>query len=428
MRVAVIGAGPSGLTSLKTLHEAGLDVVCFEAGDRAGGQWVIDNRSGTSAAYRSLRTNTNRAMSRFTDYAFPDDYPEYPSHAQMAAWLERYAREFGVFDRIAFGARVESVVPLDAGGFSLSFADSATRPPERFDAVVAATGNLWDPVVPEIPGTFDGPVIHSKAYRDATTPVDLRGKRVLVVGLGNSGCEIAVELSKESEILLSARSGNVIFPRLAPGRPAPPHPSEPIPRLFALLPPRVRDSLFKLIFPRALARITRSLPRPESLGLPPAPRDPFLKRSAVNDEILGCLAEGRIRAKPGLRSFEGQLAVFADGTREPIDAVVFATGYRFTLPYLSREVLGVDDAADLPLYRGILHPVHPRLFVVGVMRVFCSIWPMAEQQAIWVARCLRGELALPDARTLAKRARPILRDPLRHCPFAAHDLRSERRR
>ncbi len=171
--------------------------------------------------------------------------------------------------------------------------------------------------------------------------------------------------------------------------------------------------------------MTSALPKPESVGLPPAPRDPFEKRAIVNDEIHSLLRDGKIRAKPGVRALAGPQVEFSDGSREAVDAIVFATGYRFSLPYLSREVLGVDDAADLRLYRGILHPRHPRLFVVGVMRVFCSIWPMAEQQAKWVAARLLDRFPLPSPRALERRARPILRGPLAHCPFLAHDLRRE---
>jgi hypothetical protein len=191
------------------------------------------------------------------------------------------------------------------------------------------------------------------------------------------------------------------------------------------LPTGLRDALFRQIFTRALRGMTSGLPTPESVGLPPAPRDPFEKRAVVNDEILGLLGEGKIGAKPGVRALRGRRVEFSDGSIETLDAILFATGYRFSLPYLSREVLGVDDATDLRLYRGILHPRHPRLFVIGVMRVFCSIWPMAEQQAKWVAARLLDRFPLPDPRTLERRAQPILRGPLRHCPFLAHDLRRE---
>lgn len=425
MKVAVIGAGPCGLATLKTLRESGLDARGFEAGPRVGGHWVLDNPSGTSAAYHSLRTNTSRAMSRFTDYAFPDDYPEHPGHAQMAAWFESYAKHFGLLDAIAFDARVvsvERVHPDHDAGYHVTVAG---RAPERFDAVVAATGNLWDPVRPELPGRFDGPTLHARDYRDPTRPLDLRGRRVLVVGLGNSGCEIAAELSRSAEVLLSARTGNAIFARPGPDAPPPPHPADPIPGLFRALPVALRDALFRRIFTRVLARMTGALPRPETLGLPPAPRDPFEKRAIVNDEILRLLAEGGIEARPGLAALHGREVEFADGSRETVDAIVYATGYRFSLPYLSREVLGVDDPNELRLYQGILHPRQPRLFVVGVMRVFCSIWPMAEQQAMWIAACLRGDFALPGARVLERRAYPILRGPFRHCPFRAHDLRRE---
>lgn len=422
MKVAIIGAGPCGLTTLKTLRRAGLDARAFEAGDRVGGQWVIDNPSGHSAAYRSLRTNTNRAMSRFSDFAFPDDYPEYPGHAQMADWFEQYARHFDVLDRIEFDASVESVVPEAGDGFLVSVKG---RAPERFDAVVAATGNLWDPVVPHLPGRFDGPTIHSRDYRDPSTPIDLRNKRVLVVGLGNSGCEIGVELSRHAEVSLSARSGNFVFPRLKREQPPPPHPVDDVGWLFRVLPVRVRDTLFRKFFTRALARISSAGPAPESLGLPPLPPDPFQKRAVVNDEILGLLAGGKLTARPGIRSLDGHEVEFDDGSRAAFDAIVWATGYRFSLPYLSSDVLGVDDAAELRLYQGILHPRHPRLFVVGVMRVFCSIWPLAEQQALWIAARLQDRFALPSASDLERRAYAIQRGPLKHCPFRAQDLRRE---
>jgi cation diffusion facilitator CzcD-associated flavoprotein CzcO len=424
MRVAVIGAGPSGLTACKTLREAGLDATCFEAGSRVGGQWVIDNSSGTSAAYHSLRTNTNRAMSRFSDFTFPDDYPEYPSHAQMADWLEAYARRFGVLEHVRFGARVARIDARECGEFWVHTQAGTT---ESFDAVVVATGNLWDPVTPKFSGSFEGPIVHAKHYRDPESPISLTGKSVLVVGLGNSGCEIAVELCEKSRVLLSARSGQLILPRVRPGDPAPPNPGDPPPALFRLLPPRARDALFRAAFPVILRRIVRKLPKPESVGLPPAPRDPFQKRAVVNDHVLDAVARGAITAKPDVRALRGRAVEFVDGSLEPVDAIVCATGYRFTLPFLTPEILGVSDPSELRLYQGIAHTRHRRLFFVGVLRALCSIWPYAEQQARWIAACLAGRFQLPPAAVCERRARPILSGPLLNCQFRTFDLQREAR-
>jgi cation diffusion facilitator CzcD-associated flavoprotein CzcO len=425
MRVAIVGAGPSGLTTCKTLREAGLDAVCLEAGDRVGGQWVIDNSSGTSAAYGSLRTNTNRSMSRFTDFAFPAEYPEYPGHAQMAAWFESYARRFGVLEHVRFRSRVARV-ERDAGeGFAVETENGAR---ESFDAVVVACGNLWEPVTPAFPGDFVGLVLHAKHYRDPTTPHLLRNCSVLVVGLGNSGCEIAVELADPklgNRVLLSARSGHLILPRAAPGGPTPPHPADPMPWLFRALPPFARDGVFRALFPRILARVVGKLPAPESVGLPPAPRDPFLKRSVVNDHVLEAIARGAIAARPNVKALHGNAVEFVDGKIELVDAIIFATGYRFSLPFLSPELLGCENPTDLRLYQGIAHPRHPRLFFVGIVRALCSIWPLSEQQARWIAALLRGRFALPRAHELERRAYPILRVPLQHCQFRAHDLERE---
>jgi len=425
MRVAIVGAGPSGLATCKTLREAGISAVCLEAGERVGGQWVIDNSSGTSAAYRSLRTNTNQSMSRFTDFAFPAEYPEYPGHAQMADWFESYALEFGLLEHIRFRRRVTAVERGVGDGFIVQTADGAR---ESFDGVVVACGNLWEPVTPVFPGSFSGNSLHAKHYRDPETPHLLRNKSVLVVGLGNSGCEIAVELAEPrlgNRVLLSARSGQLILPRAAPGGPTPPHPADPVPWFFRALPPFARDALFRALFPRILKSITGKLPAPESVGLPPAPRDPLEKRSVVNDHVLEAIACGAIAARQNVKSLSARAVEFADGKIEPVDAIIYATGYRFSLPFLAADLIGCTNPSDLRLYQGVVHPRHPRLFFVGIVRALCSIWPLSEQQARWIAALLRGDFALPGARERERLAYPVLRVPLQHCQFRALDLARE---
>ena len=426
MNVAVIGAGPSGLTACKTLLESGLDVICFEAGDRVGGQWVIDNTSGTSAAYRSLRTNTNKSMSRFSDFALPDDYPDYPGHEQMAAWFESYARHFGVLDHVRLGARVRSVIADPDGGFVLE----ADRGAERFDAVVVATGNLWDPVVPKLTGEFDGVSLHAKDYRDPDVPAALRGKTVVVAGLGNSGCEIAVELATaqpRARVLLAARSGQLVLPRIPAGGRTPPHPADPLTLPFSMLPASLRDALFSMIFERIMKKMRASVPDLEALGLPAPPRDLRSKRAVVNDYVLELIARKEIVAKPGVTGLSGDAVAFADGSVERADAIVYATGYRLSLPFLPKAWIG-SEPEDLRLYQGVMHTRVDRLFLVGLMRPLCSVWPRSEQQARWIAALLKEEFRLPDRRTIEARAVPVLRQRFSNCQFYTHDLERERQR
>jgi cation diffusion facilitator CzcD-associated flavoprotein CzcO len=422
--VAVVGAGPSGLVACKALAAHGVPYTAYEAGDRVGGQWVLGNSSGTSVAYRSLAVNTHKQICRYSDFPLPDEYPGFPSHEQMAEYFDGYARHFDLYPRIRLGSRVQAARPRESGGYTLELAGG-----ERVEhtALVVASGNLWDPQWPDLPGEFAGSVIHSREYMDPGDPVDCRGKRVLVMGLGNTACELAVELSgpgAASKVLLSARSGQNFVPKIE----APiPHPSEPLTGPLAWLPRVLRDAAFKVLFPRVARRMLSAFPAPESLGLPPVPDNPFEKRFVMNNHLFGRLAAGEIIAQPGVRALQGDRVEFEDGHREQVDVIIAATGYRFTLPFLSDEVLGCAPP-DLDLYRGVMHPRRHDLFVIGVMKAICSIWPRSEQQMAFVAPLLAGEYALPSQPAIDRGSYRILGVPFGNCQFYTADLRRELKR
>jgi cation diffusion facilitator CzcD-associated flavoprotein CzcO len=421
----VIGAGPSGLVATKVLIEHGIPTTCYEAGDRVGGQWVLGNSSGTSAAYRSLTVNTHKGMSRYSDFTLPDELPDFPGHEQMADWFASYAEHFGLMEQIRLGTRVTQVRRLGDGRWEVHAAPNDVA---VYDALVVAVGNLWDPAQPKFDGSFDGPIFHAKEYMDPRDPVDCKDRNVLVVGLGNTACELAVELAlpgNAGRVLISARSGNKFLPRRMGGKITQvPHPSDPLGPPFRWLPRPLRDAFFSFVFPRMLDRLLTGRPRPEDVGLPPPPATPFEKRVVVNDHLLERLQEGAIEAKPEVQRLAGSKIEFADGSVEEIDVVITATGYRLSLPFFVDGLPGLEEN-DLALFRGVMHPEYHNLFVVGIMRAICSIWPRSEQQMRFVAPLLRSEYVLPSEREIRRQTYPVLGVPYGNCQFHTHDLQRE---
>ncbi|WP_312163771.1 FAD-dependent oxidoreductase [Phenylobacterium sp.] len=415
-RVCVVGAGPSGLTAVKTLRQAGLEAVGFEMSPVVGGHWVIDNPNGRAAAYRSLRTNTTKHMSRFSDFEMPAEWPPYPSHDQVRAWLESYVDAFGFRHAIHTRTTVTRAEPREGDGWEVALTgpDGATRV-EAFDALVAASGSYWDARVPNWPGAFDGAVLHAQDYRDPITPFDARGKHVVVVGIGNTGCELACELAAggAASVHIAARGGTWILPKTLNGTPASDgapmtHPTDPVISPLNLLPAWARQAAFQAIAKARMAGLFGArMARLQAMGLPAPPDHPLSKRPTTSDEILGALESGAVKAKPGVERLDGGHVVFADGSRLPADLVLCATGYRLSYPYLDPAVADTR-AGDLRLFKGVVAPDREDLFFVGVSRPTGSFWPIAEVQAQFVAAMLSGAYRPPPRAARARRARPIL--------------------
>jgi cation diffusion facilitator CzcD-associated flavoprotein CzcO len=416
-KVCVVGAGPAGLVSAKTLVEAGLDVDCFEMSSEIGGHWVIDNPNGRSAAYRSLETNTTLRMSRLGDYEMPAGWPDFPDHAQVREWFESYVDSFGFRDRIQLRSEVRAARPLDPSGFRVDVRDANGQVSQtRYDAIVACSGSYWAPRMPELPGRFEGELMHAREYRDPATPLELCGKRIVVVGIGNTGCELACEIAAAGAdaVFLSARSGTWILPKRVDGRPlvesAPMmHPCDPVPGLFRALPDPWRQQIFaRLAAARFRSRLGARMRRFEALGLPPAPANPLDKRPTVCDPLLDALEKGAVVARPAIEHLDGGQVIFADGSRERADVVLCATGYHLRYPYLPAELVDTRDD-DLTLFLGTMHPRRHDLFIVGVSRPTGAFWPIAEMQAKLAAALLSGRYRLPNRVGIDRRSGPILK-------------------
>ncbi|MEU4745785.1 NAD(P)/FAD-dependent oxidoreductase, partial [Actinosynnema sp. NPDC023658] len=215
--VCVVGAGFAGLAVARELHVRGIPFTCLDRGARIGGVWHYPE-TGASPAYPSLRLNTSKHTTAFTWSSMPGTYPTHPRHDQVAAYLDACARPFR--DRVELRTEVDAVRPSAAGAWTVTTRDDRGRARRRsFSHVVMATGHHWTPRSPAIPGveSFPGPVLHTLDYRGADA---WAGRRVLVLGLGNSACDVATAVSHvASRTVLSVRRGAHVVPRHLLGLP-----------------------------------------------------------------------------------------------------------------------------------------------------------------------------------------------------------------
>lgn len=379
----MIGAGSSGIAALKGLAERGIAVDCFEKSDRVGGNWVFANRNGMSSAYRSLHTNTSRERMAYSDFPMPRSYPDFPHHTQIASYFADYVKHFGLDSRISFETGVELAVrePSD-GVWTVTLDSGETR---RYDALLVANGHHWDPRWPEppYPGAFGGVEMHSHWFVDAS---DFRDQNVLVVGMGNSAVDIAVESSfVAGRTFISGRRGEHVVPKYVFGRPVD---QIAVSRLTPLVPFRLRQMFFRAIYRVAVGRV-------EDYGLPAPDHRLLESHPTLSADFLGRVAQGEVRFKPEIAALAGDRVRFVDGSEEPIDVIVWATGYKVTFPFFEPKFLSAPDN-ELPLYRRVFKPGVDNLFFLALLQPLGPTMPIAEAQGRWIAAYLRGEYHLPS--------------------------------
>lgn len=388
-RVCVIGAGSSGLTAIKALLEQGIPFDCFEIGSDIGGNWRYNNDNNRSAAYRNLHIDTSKERMQFSDFPMPADYPNYPHHSQVLAYFEAYADHFNLRPHITFRTQVVHISPVP-GGYAVAIQSATgeaqeTRP---YRAVLVCNGHHWNPRWPDFPGQFNGRVTHSRTYRDALPYVD---SRILVVGVGNSGADIACEVARVARrAYLSTRRSAYIIPRYILGRPTDKWLWAPLTRL----PWPAQRLLYRLLLHIGVGDQT-------NYGVP-YPRHRLLsEHPTMSADLLNLVSLGEVILKPDVAELCGAEVRFVDGSQAPIDAIIYATGYNITFPFFDTDFLRVDDN-QIALYRHVVHPHWPGLYFIGLIQPLGAIMPLAELQAHWVTGLLRGELQLPDRAAMAR--------------------------
>jgi hypothetical protein len=377
-RVCIIGAGPSGITAGKNLIQAGIkNFVIYEKNDQAGGNWVFNDKTQHSSVYETTHLISSRRHSEYFDYPMPADYPDYPSHAQMLAYFQGYANHFGVMPYIHFNTEVEKAEEQADKTWQITLKNGQV---EIFDHLMIANGHHWNPRYPTYEGEFTGEFIHSHVYKRAAP---FTGKHVLVIGAGNSGCDIAVETARVSTFTaMSMRRGQYIVPKFVFGQPP-----DVMNARFAWLPDWVRLPFLYLVLRLAIGKY-------EDYGLP-TPKHGMLNAHVTNNsEILYAIRHGKVHIRKDIKRFNGNQVEFVDGLIEEYDAIIAATGFKISLPFFDPALLSIDEGVP-PLYRNIFHPDHPSLTFIGLVQPLGSIWPLSDLHAKLAANYIIGNYNLP---------------------------------
>ncbi|MDD3763132.1 MAG: NAD(P)-binding domain-containing protein [Nevskiales bacterium] len=394
--VCIVGAGPAGLSIARALKARGIAYEQFERHCDVGGIWDMSN-PGTPM-YRSAHFISSRNTSGFYDFPMPTDYPDYPSNRQILDYTRSFARAFGLYDAIRFGTAVEHA-EQDGDGWSVRLAGGETR---RYTALVCATGVNWSPRLPRHPGTFNGEIRHSVSYKSAD---EFRGKRVLVIGAGNSGADIACDAAANADAaFISVRRGYHFIPKHIFGVPA-----DEFGEKGPQMPMWLERPLFTALLKMVVGDVTR-------WGLPKPDHRLFESHPLLNTQLLHYLQHGDIGARGDVERYDGDEVVFRDGTRERIDLVLYATGYDMKIPYVPDDYF--DWAGGRPqMYLTAFNRRHRNLFGLGYLEINSSAYTLFDRISHMVAQYLEDQQQAPQRAAafdaLIRDDRPVLSGPLK---------------
>ncbi|OCT85231.1 dimethylaniline monooxygenase [N-oxide-forming] 3 isoform X1 [Xenopus laevis] len=396
--VAIIGAGISGLAALKCSLEAGLEATCFEKSDSVGGLWNYTEyaEDGRASIYRSVFTNACKEMMCYPDFPIPDEYPNYLHNSLFLDYLRLYVKHFDLARYIKFKTAVVSVQKCPdfqvTGQWKVITEQDGNRSSDIFDSVLICTGHHVHPNLPlhSFFGIerFTGRYMHNREYKE---PAQYAGKRVLVVGLGNTGADIAVELSHTAQkVWLSTRSGSWIMSRVWDNG----YPWDMVyltrhqSFLNKVLPRAISDYLYESMMNKRFSH--------EMYGLVPLDRG-SRKEPVFNDDLAACITCGTVVVKPNIREFTETSAIFEDGSViENVDVVIFATGYSYAYPFIDDSIMK-NSNNKVSLYKGVFPPKleKPTLAVIGLVQSLGSIPSTSDVQARWAVSVIRGICKLP---------------------------------
>ncbi len=369
---AVIGAGPMGLAAARNLQKLDIPFTGFDLHSDVGGLWDIDNPHSTM--YETAHLISSKRMTEFKEFPMADDVASYPHHSALKTYFQDFAEHFGLRQHYEFNTRVLTVEPVGEQWRIITERDGQQQT-RMFDGVLIANGTLHKPNMPPLPGEFDGELMHSCDYR---TPDVFKGKRVLIVGCGNSGADIAVDAVHHAQSVdISLRRGYYFLPKFVKGRPI--------------------DTLGgKVKLPRPLkqridgAMIRMIIGKPSDYGLPDPDYRLYESHPVINSLILHHLGHGDIQPRRDISKISGKQVTFTDGQSKEYDLILMSTGYLLDYPFIDRQYLNWPASEDAPrLYMNVFHPEHDNLFMMGMIEAAGLGWEGRNQQARLVALYIR---------------------------------------
>lgn len=383
-KVCVIGAGPSGITAVKNLLDEGLDVVCYDFNNEVGGNWIYSEVESHSSVFETTHIISSKTLSQYEDFTFDDfeaGIPDYPSHDQLRRYFQAYAKHFDLYRVIQFNTLVPHCERLTDGNWEVTIQKEGKSSTEIFSDLVVCNGHHWKPRHPNYPGEFTGEYLHSHQFKKAAP---FAGKRILVIGGGNSACDVAVETSRVAEkTTISMRRGYRIIPKFLFGKP-----SDVVAGELNFLPRKLKYLLSEMTV--GIMQGSNEL-----YGLQKPTQRVSETHPTVNDELLYKLRHGKVYPKVDIERFDGKTIHFKDGSSEEFEVVIACTGFILTHPFFDEDFINYSEG-DVPLYLKMMHEKHPNLYFIGMFQPLGCIWPGSELQSKIAAREIAGKWKRPS--------------------------------